>query len=108
MLECLDTSPSPVPLGEGVQTGHVASSSASSPREGDRGEEGSEATGVFGGEGGRDGERGHAVDDEDRKLRGSREKNRFVTHTCWVKAGHDLVYERGPFLRALLHKVGAA
>ncbi|CAM9926140.1 unnamed protein product, partial [Ectocarpus fasciculatus] len=26
------------------------------------------------------------------------------THTCWVKAGHDVLHERGPFLRALLNK----
>lgn len=33
------------------------------------------------------------------------EKNVFRTHTCWVKAGHDVLHERKPFLMALLHKV---
>lgn len=31
----------------------------------------------------------------------------FRTHTCWVKAGHDVLHERKPFLMALLHKVRA-
>ena len=30
----------------------------------------------------------------------------FRTHTCWVKAGHDVLHERKPFLLALLQKVG--
>ena len=33
------------------------------------------------------------------------EETLFRTHTCWVKAGHDVLHERKPFMMALLHKV---
>lgn len=29
----------------------------------------------------------------------------FRVHACWVKAGHDLLHERRPFLLSLLYKV---
>lgn len=32
-------------------------------------------------------------------------KGMFRMHTCWVKAGHDVLHEREPFLLLLLHKV---
>lgn len=37
------------------------------------------------------------------------EKNNgsFRIHACWVKAGHDVLHERKPFILGLLHKVQA-
>lgn len=106
MLECLDPSPPRVPLREGVHTKHAASSSESPPRGGDRVAEEVEESRVYSGGGGRDGGGGHAVDGEGQTRRGEQREDMPVTHTCWVKSGHDLLHERAPFLRALLHKVG--
>lgn len=108
MLECLNPSPPRAPR-RGVDTRHAASRLEPSPGERDGVTEEPKETGVrHGGDGGRDGRRGHAIDEEDQKPRrrdGQRE-GVPVTHTCWVKSGHDLLHERGPFMRSLLHKVG--
>ncbi|CAM9129624.1 unnamed protein product, partial [Hapterophycus canaliculatus] len=41
---------------------------------------------------------------EEQAQREERKEGLLSMHTCWVKAGHDVLYERGPFMRALLHK----
>lgn len=107
MLECLNPSPARGPLREGVRTENAVSCSEPSPTEGDRKVEEVEATGVRGDEGGTNSGKGHADNDENRKRTGQWSEGMPVTHTCWVKAGHDLLHEREPFLRALLHKVRA-
>lgn len=63
-------------------------------------EDDKENTSAKGDGGNEDGGRGSDVKEQGRGGQGL-----LRTHTCWVKAGHDVLHERGPFLRALLNKV---
>ncbi|CAM9910671.1 unnamed protein product, partial [Ectocarpus sp. 12 AP-2014] len=95
VLECfMPTPPGVSPLGRvhGEQTvtpmssvGEVEDEKGNTSAEGDGGNE----DGSRGGDVAAQGRGGHGL---------------FRTHTCWVKAGHDVLHERGPFLRALLNK----
>lgn len=108
MLECLNPLQRRGPLREEIHTEHATYSSAPSPREREITVEEAEETGVNDGIGGGDRGAANTVDGEDQERRGKHGGGMPVTHTCWVKAGHDLIHEREPFLRALLHKVGTA
>lgn len=51
------------------------------------------------------GRRDSILSEEEQILREEAEKVLPTMHTCWVKAGHDALHERGAFMRGLLHKV---
>lgn len=113
MLECLKPALLDAPSGKGDEVRHAMSASESSPEQGneedtneeqeDAEEEGAADGGDSERENGRDGD-----DEQDNERRGERRKTPLVTHTCWVKSGHDVLHERQPFMRALLHKVRTA
>lgn len=43
--------------------------------------------------------------ERERSGQGAGEATAFRVRVCWVKAGHDVLHERAPFVLSLLHEV---
>lgn len=102
MLECLKPD---TPSGSGADVRHAAPASESSSTREVNEERESEREGVSDGGERVSGNGEDGSDERDSERTGEKAKHRLVTHTCWVKSGHEVAHEREPFLRALLHKV---
>jgi len=105
VLECLKPN---TPSGSGAGIRNAAPASEPSPKgvaneENPTGERMKEGFSDCGARESRNGGDGGVKGGSERT--GERADNRLVMHTCWVKSGHEVVHEREPFLRALLHKV---